>query len=190
MTEDQFIRVQREQEFRDLPLPVYATKQSAGFDLHAAIRADITLNPGQWRLISTGIRVAIPEGFEGQIRPRSGLALKYGVTLLNSPGTVDADYRGIVGIILVNLGEEPFCIHRGDRIAQMVVSPIQQMAFQEVDTLKSTTRGSAGFGSTGISFKSLRKDKKIESETSPTFNDEYSRENDITLSGGTEGSEN
>ena len=184
--EELIVRIQRENEFRDLPLPAYATEQSAGFDLHAAIRSEVILKPGQWRLISTWIRVAIPDGYEGQVRPRSGLALKYGVTLLNSPGTVDADYRGIVGVILINLGEEPFKIRRGDRIAQMVIAPIRQLPFKEVAVLKPTSRGSGGFGSTGTGFSWPSKSRKREDETVADLEDEYARENDITMPGRSE----
>ncbi len=124
-------------------------------DLHAATRSEIVVKPGQWRLVSTGVRVAIPQGYEGQIRPRSGLALKYGVTLLNTPGTIDSDYRGIVGVILINHGEEPFTIRRGDRIAQLVVTPISRLELEEVEVLTPTRRGGGGFGSTGFSCRSL-----------------------------------
>jgi dUTP pyrophosphatase len=175
------VPVHLEQEFKDFPLPQYATQYSAGVDLYAATRSDIILKPGQRRLISTGIRVAIPTGFEGQVRPRSGLALKYGVTLLNAPGTIDSDYRGIVGVILVNLGEEPFTIHRGDRIAQLVIAPVQQCHFEEVDSLKPSTRGTGGFGSTGFSWP-VKHPKSSETETDFP-DDTYSQENDATLTG-------
>lgn len=185
MTAEPLVRIQKEPEFRDLPIPKYASADAAGFDLHAAVRSEVVLKPRQWRLISTGIRVAIPAGFEGQVRPRSGLALKYGVTLLNSPGTVDADYRGIVGVIVINLGEEPFRIKRGDRIAQMVITPIQQVIFEEVESLKPTSRGSSGFGSTGTTQDGSKTSNVTAEERLPMFDDEYARENDITLPGGT-----
>ncbi len=143
------IRIYREQAFRDLPVPSYATPQSSGVDLYAAVESSVSIASGTWRLISAGIRVAIPDGFEGQVRPRSGLALKYGVSTLNTPGTIDSDYRGIVGIILINHGEEPFTVKRGDRIAQMVIAPVAKIIFEEVSYLRTTIRGEGGFGSTG-----------------------------------------
>lgn len=133
----------------DLPLPAYATAQSAGLDLMAAVDADMTLAPGERALVPTGLAIALPPGYEAQVRPRSGLALKNGVTVLNSPGTVDADYRGEVGVILANLGAEPFTVSRGMRIAQMVVAPVTQLAWNEVDDLSDSERGAGGFGSTG-----------------------------------------
>jgi len=152
MAKKPLARIFKEQAFKDLPLPDYATEHSAGVDLYAAVEMPVVIVPRTWRLISTGIRVALPNGYEAQIRPRSGLALKYGVTLLNSPGTIDADYRGIVGVILINHGEESFTIRRGDRIAQMVVLPVAQIDFEEVMYLRPTQRGDGGFGSTGIGF--------------------------------------
>jgi dUTP pyrophosphatase len=135
----------------DLPLPAYATPDSAGLDLLAAVDGDKTLAPGKRMLVPTGLAIALPPGYEAQVRPRSGLALKNGITVLNSPGTVDADYRGEVGVILANLGDEPFVISRGMRIAQMVVAPVTRLAWSEVDTLPDSARGAGGFGSTGIS---------------------------------------
>lgn len=135
----------------DLPLPAYATAQSAGLDLVAAVDADVILAPGERSLVPTGLAIALPPGYEAQVRPRSGLALKNGVTVLNSPGTVDADYRGEVGVILANLGAEPFTVSRGMRIAQMVVAPVTQLAWNEVDDLADSERGTGGFGSTGTS---------------------------------------
>jgi len=134
----------------DLPLPAYATGGSAGMDLLAAVTEPVTLAPGERRLVPTGFAIALPAGFEAQVRPRSGLALKQGVTVLNAPGTIDADYRGEVGVILVNLGGEAFAIRRGDRIAQLVVAPTVQAAWQEVADLDETARGAGGFGSTGV----------------------------------------
>ncbi len=135
----------------DLPLPAYETADAAGMDLRAAVPEDepLVLRPGSRFAVPTGLSMAIPSGFEGQVRPRSGLALKSGVTCLNTPGTVDADYRGEVKVILINLGEEDFTIRRGDRIAQMVIAPVIQSAWAEVDSLDDTARGAGGFGSTG-----------------------------------------
>ncbi len=134
---------------RDLPLPDYATEQSAGMDLRAAVASDQVLEPGERCIVPTGISIALPQGFEAQIRPRSGLAIKNGITLLNSPGTIDADYRGEVGVILINHGTEAFCIERGMRIAQMVIAAFVSAKWQDVKQLNDTARGSDGFGSTG-----------------------------------------
>jgi len=135
----------------DLPLPAYETAQAAGMDLRAAVPEDepLVLRPGARHPVPTGLAFALPDGFEAQVRPRSGLAAKHGVTCLNSPGTVDADYRGEVKVILVNLGEEDFTIRRGDRIAQLVISPVVQASWREVENLDETARGTGGFGSTG-----------------------------------------
>ena len=133
-----------------LDLPAYATPQSAGLDLQAAVEAPVTLARGERRLIPTGLAIAVPPGYEAQVRPRSGLALKHGVTVLNAPGTIDADYRGEVGVILVNLGGEPFTVSRGDRIAQLVVASCQQIAWHPVESLEASARGAGGFGSTGV----------------------------------------
>ena len=134
-----------------LPLPAYETEGAAGMDLRAAVPegAPVTLQPGARQMIPTGLSMAIPEGYEVQVRPRSGLAAKHGLTCLNSPGTVDSDYRGELKVILINLGAEPFAIRRGERIAQMVVAPVTRGRFQEVDVLPETARGEGGFGSTG-----------------------------------------
>lgn len=137
----------------DLPLPAYATPQSAGMDLMAATQGDVVLAPGAHTLVPTGLSIALPVGFEAQIRPRSGLAAKHAVTVLNTPGTVDADYRGEVKVILINLGKEPFTITHGMRIAQMVIAPVTQVLWQETETLPDTTRGTGGFGSTGTDKK-------------------------------------
>ena len=134
---------------RDLPLPAYASEHAAGVDLLAAVSHPMELAPGARQLIPTGISIALPAGYEAQVRPRSGLALKHGVTLLNSPGTIDADYRGEVGVILINHGETPFVIARGDRIAQLVVAPVTRLAWAESDRLPASRRGKGGFGSTG-----------------------------------------
>ncbi len=133
----------------DLPLPAYETAQSAGMDLAAAIDTPLSLAPGERAMVPTGLAIALPAGFEAQVRPRSGLAAKNGVTVLNTPGTVDADYRGEVKVILINLGRETFEIERGMRIAQMVIAPVTQARFAEVDSLDETARGAGGFGSTG-----------------------------------------
>lgn len=134
----------------DLPLPGYATAASAGMDLLAAIDAAVELAPGERLMVPTGISIALPPTHEAQVRPRSGLALKHGVTVLNSPGTIDADYRGEVGVILINLGQAPFAIARGDRIAQLVVAPVTRVAWDEAGRLPESERGAGGFGSTGV----------------------------------------
>ena len=133
----------------DLPLPSYATEQSAGMDLCAAIDAPLTLAPGQTAMVATGLAIALPAGFEAQVRPRSGLAAKNGVTVLNSPGTIDADYRGEIKAILINHSQTPFVIERGMRIAQMVIARHATVTWTEVASLDETTRGAGGFGSTG-----------------------------------------
>jgi dUTP pyrophosphatase len=132
-----------------LPIPHYQTVHSAGVDLYAAVEGEIVLGAGTWKLIPTGIAVAIPEGHEGQVRPRSGLALKHGIGMMNAPGTIDADYRGEIGIILFNFSDRPFAINRGDRIAQLVFARIEKAKFVTVDTLAGTVRGTGGFGHTG-----------------------------------------
>ena len=131
-------------------LPVYATSQSAGMDLRANIDAPITLHPMERRLIPTGLHIALPEGYEAQVRPRSGLALKHGLTVLNSPGTIDADYRGEVGVLLINLSQEDFVINDGERIAQMVIARHEQADFIIVEELDQTERGEGGYGHTGV----------------------------------------
>ncbi len=133
----------------DLPLPAYATPGSAGMDLLAAVAETITLAPGARMVVPTGLKIALPAGHEAQVRPRSGLALKQGLTVLNSPGTIDADYRGEVGVILANLGQDPVTITRGMRIAQMIVAPVSRAVWQRVEDLPDSDRGSGGFGSTG-----------------------------------------
>jgi dUTP pyrophosphatase len=132
-----------------LSLPTYATEQSAGMDLSAALEEAVELEPGERALIPSGISIALPDGYEAQIRPRSGLALKYGVTVLNSPGTIDADYRGEIKVILANLGQEPFTVERGMRIAQMVIAKHANVTWSVVKDLQKTERGEGGFGSTG-----------------------------------------
>ena len=135
-----------------LPLPAYETASAAGMDLRAAVAEDepVTLRPGSRAPVPTGLAFALPDGFEGQVRPRSGLAAKHGVTLVNTPGTIDADYRGEVKVLLINLGEEDVVIRRGDRIAQLVIAPVVQAVWAEVDSLDETARGAGGFGSTGV----------------------------------------
>ena len=140
---------------KDLPLPSYETAEAAGMDLRAAVPEDtpLTLKPGARELVPTGFAMAIPPGFEAQIRPRSGLALKHGIGLVNAPGTVDSDYRGEIKIILINLGCEDFEISRGMRIAQMIIAPVLQVAIEPVESLDDTARGAGGFGSTGVAAK-------------------------------------
>jgi dUTP pyrophosphatase len=133
-----------------LPLPDYASALAAGADLRAAVAGELSLEPGGRAAVPTGLAVAIPAGFEGQVRPRSGLALRHGVTVANAPGTIDADYRGEVMVILVNLGDEPYAIRRGERIAQLVVTPVARAGFIEAEDLPATARGGGGFGSTGV----------------------------------------
>ena len=136
-------------KLRNVSLPVYATHDSAGMDLIAAIDAPVVIVPGKRMLVPTGIAIALPKGFEAQIRPRSGLAIKNGITLVNSPGTIDADYRGEISVIVINHGEESFTVEPGMRIAQMVIAAYQRITWQEVDDLDNTVRGVGGFGSTG-----------------------------------------
>lgn len=143
------VAVRRLANGRDLPLPAYETGAAAGMDLLAAVDADLVLAPGARALVPTGIQVALPEGFDGQVRPRSGLALRHGVTVLNTPGTIDADYRGEIGVVLVNLGNASFTVTRGMRIAQLVVAPVARVGWQEVEALPESGRGDGGFGSTG-----------------------------------------
>lgn len=134
----------------DLGLPSRASAHAAGFDLRAAVDDPIVLEPGARALIPTGISVAIPPGYEGQVRPRSGLAIRNGIALVNAPGTVDADYRGEIRVIAINLGEEQFTVRRGDRIAQLVIAPVVEVELEAVAELAETARGSGGFGSTGV----------------------------------------
>ena len=150
------VEVERLPHGRGLDLPVYATAGSAGVDLLAAVEADVALAPGARALIPTGLRIALPDGFEAQVRPRSGLALKSGLTVLNTPGTIDSDYRGEVGVILANLGEEPFTVARGMRIAQMVVAPVVRVEWRESGPLDETARSAGGFGSTGTGSTAFR----------------------------------
>ena len=144
------IRIKREPGCGDLPLPSYQTSGASGMDLCAAVEADVALPPGERILVSAGIRVSVPDGYEAQVRPRSGLAIKHGIGVLNAPGTVDSDYRGVVSVILFNSGKEPFMIRRGDRIAQMVIQKVVKAEWIESDDLDETERKSGGFGSTGV----------------------------------------
>lgn len=145
------VQLQRLPEGEGLPLPTYMTQDAAGADVCAAVHDELTLLPGARAMVPAGFSIALPPGFEAQLRPRSGLALRSGITLLNSPGTIDADYRGPVNVILYNAGTEPFVVRRGDRIAQMVVAPVVRAEFATVDTLEETARAAGGFGSTGVS---------------------------------------
>lgn len=149
MPEHIVIDIQRLPNAEGLPLPQYQTEHAAGVDLYAAVEGTTLIEAGAWKLVPTGIAVAIPEGYEGQVRPRSGLALKYGIGMLNAPGTIDADYRGEIGVILFNFGTEAFTVRRGDRIAQMVIAKAEKARFRTVDGLNDTARGSGGFGHTG-----------------------------------------
>jgi dUTP pyrophosphatase len=143
------VLVERMPHAGDLPLPRYETAHAAGLDLAAAVEADLTLAPGAFALVPTGLKIALPEDHEVQIRPRSGLAAKHGVTVLNSPGTIDADYRGEIKVILINHGATSFVVTRGLRIAQMVLAPVARLAWRETDVLPDSARGAGGFGSTG-----------------------------------------
>jgi dUTP pyrophosphatase len=146
------VRFRRLEGNADLPIPAYATAGAAGFDLRAAVPGDapLLLRPGERALVPTGFACAVPHGYEMQVRPRSGLAVKHGVSIANSPGTVDSDYRGPLMVCLINFGSEPFAISRGDRIAQAVIAPAPQLTLIEVEDLEATIRGEGGFGSTGI----------------------------------------
>lgn len=144
------MRIRREANGQDLPLPAYKTSQAAGMDIHAAVVETTIVKPGERLLIPTGLSIQLQDGYEAQIRPRSGLAIKHGISMVNSPGTVDADYRGEIQVLLINLSDEPFKIERGDRIAQMVIAPVMRVAWEEVETLDETDRGEGGFGHTGV----------------------------------------
>ncbi len=144
------LRVQQLPDARDLPPPAYMTEHAAGMDLRAAVTETLTLQPGEFALVPTGIRIAVPIGYEGQVRPRSGLAARSGVTMVNTPGTIDSDYRGEVAVVLINHGSEPFVINRGDRIAQLVISPVVRAEIEVVAELDETARGQGGFGHTGL----------------------------------------
>ncbi|MCA8935418.1 MAG: dUTP diphosphatase [Planctomycetes bacterium] len=143
------LKMQRLPHGDGLPLPTYQTEHAAGADVHAALESPVLLQPGKWELIPTGFCYEIPPSYEMQVRPRSGLAFKHGVTVLNAPGTIDADYRGELKVLLINHGPEPFEIQRGERIAQIIIAPVTTADFKEVEMLSDTTRGQGGFGSTG-----------------------------------------
>ncbi|SHG56482.1 dUTP pyrophosphatase [Thermosyntropha lipolytica DSM 11003] len=134
----------------DLPLPQYMTPGASGLDIYAAVDQEVVIPPGKFFLVPTGLAVAIPEGYEAQIRPRSGLALKYGITLLNTPGTIDADYRGEIKVLVINLGDKEYILKRGERIAQMVFARVEKVELEETDDLEITARGAGGFGHTGV----------------------------------------
>lgn len=143
------VYVEQTDSGKTLPLPKYMSTDAAGMDLYACLEDDVLLEKGKIKLIPTGIKIALPSGYEAQIRPRSGLALKHGISLVNTPGTIDADYRGEIKVIMINFGEEDFPIKHGERIAQMVINKIEQVDLQVIETLEETNRGSGGFGHTG-----------------------------------------
>ncbi len=143
------VRIARMPGAEDLPLPAYATPASAGLDLAAAVDGEVVIEPGARTVVPTGFRIAVPVGYEGQVRPRSGLALRHGLLLPNAPGTIDADYRGELRVVLMNAGREPVTLRRGDRVAQLVVAPVARVRWHEVAQLDATERGEGGFGSTG-----------------------------------------
>jgi dUTP pyrophosphatase len=148
------VQVAREPDAHDLPLPSYATAGAAGMDLLAAVSGEVTIAPGERTLIPTGLRIALPPGYEGQVRGRSGLALKHGLGLPNAPGTIDSDYRGVVSVIVINWGADPVTVRRGDRIAQLVVAPVARVEWDDAgDALPPSTRGDGGFGHTGIALQ-------------------------------------
>lgn len=144
------VAITQEPHAQDLPLPAYESDAAAGMDLRAAVTEPLTIAPGARAMVPTGIRIALPAGTEAQIRPRSGLAIRCGISMVNSPGTIDADYRGEIQALLINHGQEDFVIERGDRIAQMVIAPVLQADWEPVDTLDDTIRGEGGFGHTGV----------------------------------------
>lgn len=147
---DVSVQIMRLSHAADIPLPSYATEHAAGMDLMAAISEPMTLVPGKWSLVPTGIAIALPTGFEAQVRPRSGLAAKNGITVLNSPGTIDADYRGEIKVILINLGDEPFVVEPRARVAQLIVAPVLHVSWEPAAELPETARAGGGFGSTGL----------------------------------------
>ena len=144
------VKIKRKESARDLPVPGYATLGSSGVDLYADVEGETVISPGEIKLISCGLYIELPEGYEAQIRPRSGLALKHGITLVNTPGTIDSDYRGLVNLIVINLGKEDFCVQRGHRLAQMVIREVTRAEFLEMEELGETERAYGGFGHTGI----------------------------------------
>jgi dUTP pyrophosphatase len=143
------VYVEQTDNGKDLPLPKYMSEEAAGMDLYSCVEEDVTIKVGEIKLIPTGLKIALPTGYEAQIRPRSGLALKYGITLVNTPGTIDADYRGEIKLIMINVGSEDFIIKRGERIAQMVINKIEQIEWEVADKLEESDRGQGGFGHTG-----------------------------------------
>lgn len=147
--EDVVVYITREPGCEDIPLPSYATQHAAGMDLRAAVTEPFALAPGRRALVPTGLRIALPPGYEAQIRPRSGLAIQHGISMVNTPGTIDADYRGEIKIVLINHGEETFTVRRGERIAQMIIAPVTHARWKLVDELDETGRGEGGFGHTG-----------------------------------------
>ena len=144
------VKIRRLENNGDLPLPNYESEGSSGMDIRAAVKESVLLKPGEIGLIPTGLAVSVPRGYEAQIRPRSGLALKHGIGIVNSPGTIDSDYRGEIGLIMINWGQSPFAIRRGDRIAQMLITRVYRAEIIEVDDLESTQRGEGGFGHSGV----------------------------------------
>ena len=144
------VEITRKPQTEDIPLPSYETEWAAGMDLRAAVAEPIVLQPGERAMVPTGIRIAIPHGFEAQVRPRSGLAIRHGLSMVNTPGTIDSDYRGEVRVLLINHGQEPFTIQRGDRIAQMVFAPVVRAVWAVQQSLETTERGDGGFGHTGV----------------------------------------
>lgn len=147
------VRIQKMSSYQDLPLPKYMTEAAAGMDLLACIDQPVTIEPGRYVQIPAGIAIALPKGYEAQIRPRSGLAARFGISLVNTPGTIDADYRGEIGVLLINHGVEPFQVKRGDRIAQMIVAPVARTKWEVTEGLDETERGEGGFGHTGVCAK-------------------------------------
>jgi dUTP pyrophosphatase len=154
------IKIARVRPGSDLPLPEYMTADAAGMDLYANVDAEVVIERGERALIPTGLAIAIPPGYEAQVRPRSGLALRHGLTVLNAPGTIDADYRGEVSVLLVNAGAEPVTVRRGDRIAQLVCGPVARVSWQEVATLPDSTRSTGGFGHTGRATESVAAERR------------------------------
>jgi len=144
------IRIKKKDNCDDLPLPAYMSSGSSGMDLYADVEGEVSIDPGQIKLVSAGIYISLPQGYEAQIRPRSGLAIKHGIGIVNSPGTIDADYRGLINIILINLGPSSYVIKRGARIAQMVIKKVTQAEFELVNELDETVRNAGGFGHTGV----------------------------------------
>jgi len=144
------ILIKRKDSCQDLPLPRYATSGSSGMDLYADVIGELSIAPGEIKLVSSGVYLSIPKGYEAEVRPRSGLALKHGISLVNSPGTIDSDYRGLVSVIMINLGKNTFIVKRGDRIAQMVIKEVVRARFKEEELLDETSRSGGGFGHTGI----------------------------------------